>query len=257
MSRILNRIKSHIKSRLNSLLNSSPPAPVIPHQRLSKESAISSLLKCSVPISDVVDVGVNTGTFELIKTLGDRKHHLFEPSPEYRTEIERNYSAVNYSLYPIALSNASRTAWLISTSLLKDGKITHTTISDTTVECDGNSIVDCQPIQIQTLDDLGSHFPNHFLLKVDVDGEDTNVLKGGTNCLKKASVVIVEATYANLIERGTLLENAGFGLTHIVDQAYYGEGLYQVDLVYVRKDLITERLRPDIDDFNPSDWRFV
>ena len=44
-------------------------------------------------------------------------------------------------------------------------------------------------------------------------------------------------------------------LIDVVDLAYYGASLHQLDLCFVRADLVTEKLRPDISRFDGALWR--
>ena len=81
-----------------------------------------------VPIDSVVDVGVQTSTNELIQSIPDKHHHLFEPVELWHSTINSNYAGLAHTLYPVALSDRSGSAWLIQTSLNKDGIVTHARI---------------------------------------------------------------------------------------------------------------------------------
>ena len=90
-----------------------------------------------------------------------------------------------------------------------------------------------------------------YLLKIDVDGHELEILRGAQRSLRDASIVIVEASLANrrcpeLMERLELLLQSGFYLFDIVDPAYYAKLLHQVDLVFVRGDIVesSDQLRP-------------
>ena len=84
-------------------------------------------------------------------------------------------------------------------------------------------------------------------------------MKGAKETLQAASVIVIEAPInrselPHFFERSLYLMNAGFFLTDIVDLAYYHGVLWQVDLVFVRKDIVEriERLRP----FEASSFSF-
>jgi FkbM family methyltransferase len=237
-----------IKSRLRAVVG---PTRVVPCA--NKKDRVLSLLAHGVPISAVVDVGVQTKTGELIATLPDRRHHLFEPVSLWHETIEKEYAQIDHQLYPIALSDKSGTAWLISTALQEDGVATHASIADTSVPVDGQRVVDCASIKIDRLDTYGDQFGQDYLLKIDVDGKEADILRGAEGCIRQASVVIVEADYSSLISRGKILEDYGFVLVDLIDRIMYGELLWQCDLVYLRQDLVTERLRPPM--FDSKFWR--
>ncbi|WP_150046081.1 MULTISPECIES: FkbM family methyltransferase [Methylomonas] len=211
----------------------------------------------AIPVTSIVDVGVRECTGELIQCFPSKKHYLFEPVSLFFKDIERNYSNINYQLFPIALSNESSQIYLILTSLHKDGKVTHSKISTQSVSIDGKDVVDCLPIDVKRFDALAltSTIDPNFLLKVDVDGQDLNVIKGFGSKLSLASVVIIECTYLSAIERMGYLQSNGFQLIDIVDIVYYGQSLYQFDAVFVRKDMITVDLCPSISAFKRELWQ--
>jgi len=221
----------------------------------SKRSILSRLKLLGVPISEVVDVGVRESTLDLIEAFPDHFHHLFEPVATFFQDIDRNYSNVQHLLYPIALSDRDENRFLSVTSLNRDGVATHSRIVDKFIPVDGKEVIACSPIDVRRFDSLDDVFRADFLLKVDVDGFDLEVLKGCGLRLKKASVVIIEATFLDFCQRTSFLEENGFQLVDIVDMAYYGSTLYQFDLAFIRRDLVNQSIRPPIDRFEPSLWR--
>ena len=75
--------------------------------------------------------------------------------------------------------------------------------------------------------------------------------------MKKASIVVIEATRGTLLDRAKLLADSGFTLFDIVDFAYYAGVLHQVDLIFVRKDIFesNDGLRAmEIGPFSPDKW---
>lgn len=153
----------------------------------NKKDRVTSLLALGVPINAVVDVGVQRGTPELMEPLRERHHHLFEPVSLWYADIEKNYSAISNTLYPVALSDEIGSAWLIQTALLKDGVSTHARISEAPVTPDGQEIVSCQEIKVDRLDSYSHLLQKDYLLKVDVDGKDLEVLLCGFTCMSPAS----------------------------------------------------------------------
>lgn len=263
MKNVLKTLKTkfrHLKPAGNQGTDKSEPIQEVdadtsktsPKLVANKRDRVLSLLELGVPVNAVVDVGVQKGTWELMQALGDKHHHLFEPVSLWYSDIENNYASISSTLYPVALSNEIGSAWLLQTSLLKDGVATHARITQGSVNPDGKEIVDCQPIKIDRLDSYSHLFGEDYLLKVDVDGKDLEVLQGASGCISNASVVIVEAHWASLTERGKALEEYGFSLIDIIDRVMYGQVLWQCDLVYLRNDLMNEKLRPPM--FDPAHW---
>jgi FkbM family methyltransferase len=224
-----------------------------PRSKASKYDRVQSLLACGVPITSVVDVGVQRCTQELIEALPDVHHHLFEPSDIWFPSIDMNYRAVRHSLYPVALGETDGSTWFVTISLHGDGIATHSSIQSEPQATDGKSVLDCRELDVRRLDTYINDFGVDFLLKIDVDGAEMSILRGAKECLKRASVVMIEADYSSLTERGAFLEESGFQLIDIIDRVMYGEVLWQCDLVYIRNDLMTECLRPPM--FDGKCWK--
>lgn len=214
-------------------------------------------LKRNIPITSIVDVGIREATPELIKLFPEKKHYLFEPATTFFQDIKRNYGNVDYDLFPIALSDTEGEIYLIVRSLEKNGIATHSSISASQEDVDGLHILSCTPIEVKRFDSLqlSRNIENNYLLKVDVDGQDLNVLKGFGGSLRKASAVIVECTAGNLVERIGYVKDYGFSVTDIVDMVYYGDSLYQFDAVLIRNDLITPQITPPLDPFKKELWK--
>ena len=200
-------------------------------------------------------MGVRECTFELIRAFPGLHHQLFEPVSLFFDLIARNYGRIEHTLHPMALSDENSDAYIVLSALRRDGAVTHGHISSTPVEVDGQVIVECQPVPIRRFDDLDVSPADDYLLKVDVDGKDLNVLRGFGDKLESASVVMVEATHSTLLERAGYLAGRGFELFDLVDLVYYGPSLYQLDAVFLRRDLSTESVRPPIGNFDPEKWR--
>jgi FkbM family methyltransferase len=221
----------------------------------SKRNLLHRLKALELPISEIVDVGVREKTGELIEAFPGHLHHLFEPVNTFFPDIERNYANVPHVLYPISLSDRDETKYLSVTSLLRDGVATHSRIVDQYILVDGQEVISCAPIDVRRFDSLSSVFNTDFLLKVDVDGFDLEVLKGFGSKLELASIVVIEATYHNWLQRAGYLEQNGFQLLDIVDLVYYGDTLYQFDLAFIRRNLVSSRVRPPINLFERPLWR--
>ena len=238
---------------ISKLKSRKGPNKFVPQPVANKLDRIKSLNALGVPISLVVDVGVQDATHDLISALPDKHHHLFEPVKLWHPKIKENYSLVKHSLHPVALGSENGNAWLIQSALKGDGIATHATIASKPARPDYLNIVNCDKIFVHQLDDYAHLFDRNYLLKIDVDGKEIDILQGAKCCLQNASIIIIEADYSSLAQRGLLLEQSGFQLIDIIDRIMYGEVLWQCDLVYLRNDLMNETLRPPF--FKPEAWR--
>jgi FkbM family methyltransferase len=227
--------------------------------RVPKPNKLSVLerLTAHVPITAVVDVGVRECTAELINAFPKIKHYLFEPVSLFFDLIEKNYSSIDYELMPYALSDEDTQIFLVLSSLNNDGAVTHSRIVNAPVATDGQKIVSCSPVQVRRFDTYALERPiaKNFLLKVDVDGKDLEVVRGFGDQLGDASAIVIECTYTSFLQRATHITSKGFTLVDIVDMIYYGESLYQFDAVFVRNDLINSGLCPPIASFKQELWR--
>ena len=93
-------------------------------------------------------------------------------------------------------------------------------------------------------------------MKIDVDGLDLSVLRGSEKVIKKASIIIVEAHWEQFADRAKYIEEQGFVLYDIADKCFYGNAIWQCDLIYVRNSY-KERLRPSMDDFKYFLWHEI
>jgi len=60
---------------------------------------------------------------------------------------------------------------------------------------------------------------------------------GATKLLEDTSVVVIEMTVDKLMERAILLHDAGFDVWDICDLCYYGDCLWQADVVFVKRSI--------------------
>jgi len=227
---------------------------VIPRPFPSKPDFLNRVKRLNLPVSSIVDVGVREATPELISAFPSCRHHLFEPVNLFFPAIASAYSNVDHVLHPIALSDADTSMYLTVTSLQHDGEATHSAIGSRDVPVDGRTVLSCIPLDVRRFDSLPDQFGKDFLLKIDVDGVELQVLKGFGSQLSRASVVVIEASYTTYVGRLQYLTENGFELYDIVDMVYYGDGLYQFDAAFVRRDLLSAALRPSMTQFRRDLW---
>lgn len=76
-------------------------------------------------------------------------------------------------------------------------------------------------------------FRGPFLLKIDVDGHEMQVLRGATGILADCSVVIVECAGSQLPDRIGFMQKAGFRLFDLSEPCYYDKCFWQCDAVFL------------------------
>lgn len=218
------------------------------------KNALTMLLEKGVPVDVVLDVGILTGTQPLIETFKNIPHHLFEPVELHFPKIRKNYKNIDHTIHHVALSDEEGIAYLPCWAIHNDGVITHSEVSETFVTSkEMPNLVTCNSVRKTSLDNIFKGLPSckNALLKLDVDGHELSILNGAIKTLETVSVVVIEAPLNKVVsshffERSEFLRSQGFYLVDIVDFCYYDGVLWQVDLIFVKCEIIEsiESLRP-------------
>ncbi len=230
-------------------------------------SSLESIKELNVPISCIVDIGIFHETAQLKKQFPDLKHYLFEPILSFNNQILSNYKNINHELHNIALSDSDGEVFIVGVANDGGSVLTHSYVSDIAVPLHKDRVISCEKIRKSSLDTMSGelNFPKNFLLKIDVDGHEVPIINGARNSIKNASVVIVEASTTKesgnnnqrIVDRLNVMIKLGFDLFDIADMAYYGGRLHQVDLVFIRSDIIVDNdnLRPiETELFDKDKW---
>lgn len=187
-------------------------------------------------IKTIIDVGILRETRELKTVFSNQKQVLIEPVPIFRNQIVQNYKALPDVDYVWkAASNINGVCYVHSYSNNGGTMPTHSYINDNPNKEPKDLKVD--EVEKIRVDDyvISKNYQGPFLIKVDVDGHDLEVLQGCQKIFKDTDVIIVEATMMKLTERAKYLEENGFILFDIVDQCYFRGRCWQVDLIFVSK----------------------
>jgi FkbM family methyltransferase len=200
-------------------------------------------------IGTVVDIGVQAGTPFLYRSFPHAHHILYEPVSSYSNTIHEKYTKMvrSYELKTMALSDAPGQLKLHLLSSDRSGSVTHSQIhyEDRSSQY-GDRLIAIEDIQVTTLDiDLGA-LSDGYLIKIDVDGVEDMIIDGGKAVVRGADVIIIEAHLREINNRLTAIQDLGFTLQDIVGNAYYYNQLQQVDLIFVRSDIVnsTPALNP-------------
>lgn len=167
------------------------------------------------PDAEFHDVGANAGSYTLLAAAaGATSIHAYEPSTDARAWLRRNVDVnglVNIvCVHSCALGEAE--------GVVKFSDNSSSAVSR--VLASGECISGTREVQVRTLDEFAPHGTQRpWLLKVDVEGYEPNVLEGGLEALRHGGLmaVICEANrevpdYARRDTRGTVehLADAGF-----------------------------------------------
>lgn len=200
-----------------------------------KSQTLAILGERGVPVGTVLDVGVLGGTPELSRAFGSVKHILFEPVAEFAPTIRNNYRKLDYELVGAAVGDSSGSVTLEIRRLIEGMDISHAYMVEG--EADGGESLRTVP-KISLDDYLADKTPAEpFLLKIDIDGHEMQVLRGAKKTLKRCSVIVIECPGHALPERISALQKAGFRLFDLTEPCYYDDVFWQCDAVFVRNDI--------------------
>jgi FkbM family methyltransferase len=212
-------------------------------------------------IKTVIDIGVLTSTLEFIRLFKDKKHVLVEPLKEYFDRIHENYTnaKIDYDLLGIAASNQTGQQKIQKINHLpslgaKYGNVTASNlIFDEAPESDsGDDPIITETVNTDTVDNIIAKYEGPFILKIDVDGAEFQILEGFNNC-DDTFVVVVESWIKRIPEFVSIMEKKGFVLYDITDFSYMRGMLSQLDLIFVNKKLLgNERYK----ELSPRDFGF-
>lgn len=187
----------------------------------------------------VIDVGVAYQTEELYLQFRESKILLIEPLVEFEPSL-RDLCSVYDAQYVLAAAGKSRGTAVLNVHPDKWG-------SSFLKEVEG-AVVDGIPreIPVVPIDDLCSErsLGGPFLIKVDVQGAELQVIAGAIRTLEQTEVIILEVTLFGTMIGGPQLydvvskmEELGFVVYDIFGCNYrpYDNALAQVDMVFVRE----------------------
>lgn len=214
-------------------------APAEPLPRASMAGALRQLSALGFHPRTVIDVGVATKTEELYQAFQDADILLVEPLVEFEPflrDICRSYKAQ----YVLAAAGETPGSAVINVHPDKFG-------SSLLKEIEGPR-VDGVPreIPVVTIDQLcaSRNLAGPYLMKVDVQGAELQVLAGATRTLQHTEVVILEVTLFGSLIGGPQLADVvarmkqyGFAVYDIFGFNYrpLDNALSQVDMVFVQE----------------------
>ncbi len=153
----------------------------------------------------IFDVGANKGTYSqiILRECPNAQIYAFEPIPEVFTSLKNNIAGQsNIKIFKEALSD--KTGEII---LFYDNKNDGNTSAVRGVQDSVHSLKSYQEILCKThrLDEFCSihEISSIDLLKIDVEGYESNVLKGADNLIRSRKIKIIQIEYgkANLFSK--------------------------------------------------------
>src|SRR4030067_776100 len=169
--------------RLSSLFSKLAP------ERMTLQGALSHIKRLGFEPETVLDVGAAGGTYEIYETFPKAFHVLIEPLEEYKPYLDR------------MVKRYERAEVVIAAAYHASGEVTlhvHPDLMGSSLYLEGeDSDVNGLPrvVKAVTLDHLCSNrrLEGPYLIKLDAQGAELDVLKGSEKVLENSESVVVES----------------------------------------------------------------
>lgn len=193
----------------------------------------------------VFDVGVGNGTPWLYEAFPKAKFALFEALPSFPREFAE-LPAERFDYHQVALGEKAGTAHI----RIPRGSPTGASLKERSSEYEalraasGEAVEDdYADVELRTLDSFTGYEPP-YVIKLDVEGAEVDVLKGATATLRDVQMAMAEISVtprhegeATIAELMLFMEQHGFRLFDIPSASQMGVGgeLVFLDLAWIRK----------------------
>lgn len=204
-------------------------------------------------IKTVLDIGANVGSFAewSFLVLPDATVYSFEPLKDcYQEIINKFKDKARFQAFNLALGDDTaqvemyRNEWSPSSSLLPMAKLHKECFPFTQKET-------IEKINIVRLDDIAQqlNLDKPFLIKVDVQGFEDKVIRGGINVFSQADVIMIEMSMEELYKDQLLfndiykiLVNLGFEYRGVNGQLYHPQDgrILQDEVIFIKSRLMTQ-----------------
>jgi FkbM family methyltransferase len=165
----------------------------------------------SAGIKTILDIGANEGQFaeKINLILPEAKKICFEPLKDPFEKLKNKFeNDNNFSFFHLALGNMDgeqkifRNEYSPSSSILPM-KLTHKEAFDF-ARCEFEEV-----IEIRKLDNLAESIfiDKPYLVKMDVQGFESEVIKGGIKTVGQAEIIILETSFIQLYEGAPLFDD--------------------------------------------------
>ncbi|BAI73034.1 methyltransferase [Azospirillum sp. B510] len=203
--------------------------------RNSKHGALYNLMRLGFQPATVFDVGAQTGTPPLFDVFPQAHHVMFEPVAECENALKglcSQLKSAEYHMVAVASKNAPVELWVSDDRKYSDVLARNRVTGGECRIVEGISLNEfCK--------DSGKIGP--YLVKIDVDGAEMEVLKGATSLIEESSIFVIEASMLDENPRmGKIIDffrPFDFVVYDIIDYLHrpLDIALWQVDLIFVHK----------------------
>ncbi len=165
-------------------------------------------------ITSVIDIGANAGQFrdQLRSEIGfDGPIYSFEPDPVLAAALTRRARADSeWTVFPFALGAVAGT----TTFNIMHNSVYNSFYAPNAKQLahhvNGNAVAETKDVEVRTLDGMAKMFPDlaHTYLKVDTQGFDLEVLKGGQGVARQVPALQTEVSLKRIYLNGPSMEDS-------------------------------------------------
>jgi FkbM family methyltransferase len=208
MSKVTRAVGRLVQPALRRFGHELRPVPPLGAAELAPE--LWTWLRQTQRIRTVIDIGANNGDFAafLAKNLGARTTYAFEPLASARAELQAKSASIpDLHVFDVALSDQEGTvpfyenSYGPSSSLLRVSETSRVEFPQTADEVP-------TVVRVARLDDVLNRgaLEMNILIKIDVQGLEDRVIRGGQKVFSMASCVLVEMSFVPMYEGQPLFE---------------------------------------------------
>lgn len=185
----------------------------------------------------ILDIGANKGkwTIEVMKKVFSKSHYTLVEAIEYDELNKLSLKYENIVFKNLLLDEKEHTVTWYEKRNTGDSFFKENT----------GYFHDCKEIKRKTTTLDISFSNNEFfdLIKIDCQGAEIPILKGGKNIAEKASIIILEVPFMgeynigapNFYEHINYMENIGYRVYDIVELHRVENILIQIDIIFIKK----------------------
>ena len=241
-------IKRTIKNLINSILGAfdieirrkGQACKKRTHGRCSLEAPLKQVKKTGFSPAVVIDVGVADGTAPLYEMFPEAKFILIEPLEEYRPFLDGIVGALGDAEYLIAAAAGETGSVTVNVHPDLVGSSMYLECEDTDV----NGVL--RTVPAVRLDEVCAErgLEGPYLIKIDVQGAELDVLAGADRILEDTEYVLLEVSLFGFFVDGpqfydvvSFMKDRGFVAYDIIGHNYrpLDGALAQVDMVFVKE----------------------
>lgn len=207
-------------------------------QRASLGGCLEQAVRSGLQIETVLDVGAAYGTRELVAVFPHARHILIEPLEEFEPRLKDLVSGLERGEYLLAA--ATDTTGHIPLNVHPDLLGSSLYREEEGSEVNGFE----RMVPSVTLDDLceSKETQGPYLIKIDAQGAELDVLRGAQSLLSEVEILIVEVSFFRFFQGGpraydciAYLNERGFEIYDLFNLHYrpLDGALAQVDIAFV------------------------